>query len=177
VKNLLTNVKNYFAHSYYDIKESKHYIITGNYKCARSYDFNSNLLYHNYIDGYEDNKSFNYEQIHNLMINDKEEIIKLIECDYFYIRIWNFHKGILLMKIYINEIENTSICLWNKDFLFIGSSKKILLINIKYGMIVDEILGHNGNVICIQKIIHPKFGQCLISQGSSDNYIILRSVN
>ena len=44
-------------------------------------------------------------------------------------------------------------------------------------MIVDEILGHIGAVFSIQKIIHPKFGQCLISQGISDNYIALRSVN
>ena len=108
-------------------------------------------------------------------MNDKQEIKKLIESDSYDIRIWNFHSGILLKKIRIDEIKITSISLWNNDFLFIGSKNKILLINLQYAMVVDELLGHN-EVICIQKIIHPKLGECLISQGNGNDFIFLRSI-
>ena len=83
------------------------------------------------------------------------------------------------MKIYISSEYNiniNSLCLWNNNFLFIGTFNKILLINLKYGMIEDELLGHN-NVNCIQKIIHPDLGECLISQGLIEDFIFLRKVN
>ena len=176
VKKIESNERNYFVYPYYDNIEIESYIIIGSEYSVSSYYFDSNLLYHKYKDGLEVKDLFvNEKKIHNLIMNDKQEIKKLIESDSYDIRIWNFHSGILLKKISINEINITSISLWNNDFLFIGSKNKILLINLQYAMVVDELLGHN-EVICIQKIIHPKLGECLISQGNGNDFIFLRSI-
>ena len=175
LKKINTEYNNNFIISYYDSIESKNYIIVGTDYSVDSYDFNSNLLYQRYQEYNQKNFSK-----HNLILNDKEKIIKIIDCDYAkYIRIWDFHSGKLLMKIYISSEYNiniNSLCLWNNNFLFIGTFNKILLINLKYGMIEDELLGHN-NVNCIQKIIHPELGECLISQGLIEDFIFLRKVN
>ena len=176
VKKINSNERNYFVYPYYDNIELKSYIIIGSEYFVSSYYFDSNLLYHKYTDGQEEKDLFvNEKKIHNPIMNDKQEIKKLIESDSYAIRVWDFHSGLLLKKISINEIKITSICLWNNDFLFIGSSNKILLINLQYAMAVDELLGNN-EVICIQKIIHPKLGQCLISQGNGNDFIFLRSI-
>ena len=34
----------------------------------------------------------------------------------------------------------------------------------KNGLIVKSLIGHNNEVLTIKKIIHPKYGECLISQ-------------
>ena len=68
----------------------------------------------------------------------------------------------------------TSICLWNNDYFFVGSSDKIIkLVEINTGEIIDNLYGHNNEVLSIQKIIHPKYGECLISQGIGNEYIKL----
>ena len=176
VKKINSNERNYFVYPYYDNIELKSYIIIGSEYFVSSYYFDSNLLYHKYTDGQEEKDLFvNEKKIHNPIMNDKQEIKKLIESDSYAIRVWDFHSGLLLKKISINEIKITSICLWNNDFLFIGSSNKILLINLQYAMAVDELLGNN-EVICIQKIIHPKLGECLMSQGNGNDFIFLRSI-
>ena len=39
--------------------------------------------------------------------------------------------------------------------------------DLKNGKIVKELYGIEGNYNCIQKVIHPFYGECLISQDSS----------
>ena len=91
-----SNDNTFFIDNYYDIKLKKNYIITGNVDCVKSYDFNKNEIYHKYIDN---NHSFNI-RCYNIVIYNEEEKIKLIEAGYCYIRIWDFHLGILL-SLYI----------------------------------------------------------------------------
>ena len=84
------------------------------------------------------------------------------------IRIWNFHNGELLNKFKVFNDRIFSICLWNKEYLFVGCrNKTIRLININDGAIVRNLSGHREEVVTIQKIIHPKFGECLISFGGN----------
>ena len=111
-----------------------------------------------------------------VLINDKEEIIKLIDsCEDGNIRIWNFYSGILLKKIKINDDGLNEICLWNKEYLFVGCyDKSIKLLNLEKNKIfLNEVKGHNDIVISIKKLIHPKFGKCLISQGVDKDSIII----
>jgi len=55
-------------------------------------------------------------------------MIKLIECQKEYIRIWDFHKTLLLKKIQFNCRINC-LCLWNTRYLFAGcKDSKIRLI-------------------------------------------------
>ena len=158
-----SNKKTNFIDSYYDKKSSKNYIITGNDNCAFSYDFDNNIKYKKYFDK-------NYDEFKNahisLIINDLEEKIKLIDsCFDGNIRIWNFHTGDLLDKIHVDDIRLYGICLWNKNYLFVGSDN-LKLIDLSNGITIGCFQGHCGPVQTIKKIFHPKYGECLISKSS-----------
>ena len=152
-----SNEKTNFIDIYFDIKLSKNYIITGNKGYAKSYEYNENKVYHKYYDNDKESHS-------SIIINNKEE---LIESSFSgHIRIWNFHTGELLNKIKVNEKSLISICLWNNEYLFVGcEDKTIKLIELKKGLIINTLKGHKKDVICIKKISHPKYGECLITQG------------
>ena len=40
-------------------------------------------------------------------------------------------------------------------------------------MVVKNLKGHNNDVVTVKKVKHPKYGECLISQGSSNDNIKL----
>ena len=64
------------------------------------------------------------------------------------------------------------MCLWDNDYLFVGcKNKTIKLIGIKEGLIIKSLAGHDNDVITLKKIFHPKFGDCLVSQGEMDDQI------
>ena len=158
-----------FLDIYYDKKNSKNYIITGNIGCVKSFDYENNKLYHIYSeDDCNDHIS--------IKIIDRAKEVKMIEssgdCN---IRIWNFHRGELLKKINVYNIRLFGICLWNNDYLFVGcEDKTIKLIEIKTGDVANNLFGKNNEVVLnIKKIKHPKFGECLISQGFKNNQIKL----
>ena len=160
--------KTFYIDNYYDKKSSKYYIITGNFGYIKSYDYNENKLFYKYSD------NDNYSHM-SFLIYDKEEIIKLIDSsEDGNIRIWNFYSGILLQKIKVSDNKLYEIYLWDKEYLFIGcEDESIKLINIKNGIIVNELKGHNKGVVSIKIINHPKYGKCLISQGSGKDSIII----
>ena len=165
IKNFVENIL--FIDIYYDIELSQNFILTGNRGYIHSYNYNKNEIYHKYGDNDNNNQSHC-----SIIINDKEEIIKLIESCYDgNIRIWNFHSGELLKKI---KIANWlyGICLWNNNYLFVGCiDKTIKIIELKRGIIIKDLKGHNNRVLTIKKIIHPKNGECLISKGWKDEQI------
>ena len=161
------NDNTYFIDSYYDYKSSNNFIITANKDYVASYDYNNNTLYNNYKE--KDNKDHN-----SIIINDRNEIIELIESsEDGYIRIWDFHLGILLKKYKVGS-SLYGLCLWNNDFLFIGAKDKtIKLLDLQKGKVVKCLSDENSSVIALKKIIHPEFGECLISQGYGYNKVIL----
>ena len=166
-----SNDRTYFIDTYYDNKLSKNFIITGNYNYVKSYDYNSNELYHKYCD---DDKLNHY----SVIINNKEDIIQLIECsESGIISIWNFHSGLLLKKIKIGSEILCGICLWNNDYLFVGcEDKTIEFIDLNKGNIIINLIRHRNNVITIKKINHSKYGECLISQGYANDQIKLWNI-
>ena len=101
-------------------------------------------------------------------------MVKLIESSYDgNIRIWNFHSGILLSKIKVNDEGLRGICLWNTNYLFVSTEEKIIkLIDLKKEIIIKNYLGHTSEVLCIKKIKHLQFGECLISQDYDNNFIL-----
>ena len=155
-----------FIDTYYDKKFSKNYILTGNYGYVKSYDYDENKLYHKYCD----NNSKSHDSI---AININEDLIKLIESsEDGNIRIWNFHSGILLNKIKINNRSIYGICLWNNEYLFVGCrDKAIKLVEIKSGKIIKNYSGDNNYALTIKKVTLPKLGECLISQGWKNEQI------
>ena len=167
---LIKEIKDYYNNrtfiidTYYDNKLSKNFIITGNEGFVKSYDYNENKIYKKYYD--EDKRGH-----HSIIINNDNEIIQLIESSFDgNIRIWDFHSGILLKKIKVSFGLNSgwlyTVCLLNKNYLFVGCFSGILrIIDIKKGIVIKELKNHNTPVICIKKIYIPNFGESLISQG------------
>ena len=150
----------YFIDSYYDKQLCKNYLITGHRGFVISYDYDKNKIYHKYYD--KDNRPHC-----SIIIYNKDDIIKLIDsCDDGNIRIWNFHTGTHLNRIRVNNEYIFGICLWDEDYLFVGCKDKIIkLIDLNNGIIIKDLYGHKNNVIAVKKINHPKYGDCLISQG------------
>jgi len=160
----------YFIDVYYDIKSSNNYIITGNDNYVKSYDYNTKKLYHTYHEA--DNEGHQSVLVYN------DNIIKLIESSFGIIRIWDFHSGKLLNKLKINDYDLRGMCLWNNDYLLVGSyDSSIKVINLKKMIIARSLNNHDNYVITIKKIYHPLYGDCLISQGWKDDQIRLWSSN
>ena len=66
-----SNDRTYIIDSFFDKKLCKNYIISGCCGYVKSYDFNTNKIYHKYND--------NDKIFHNsIIINNLEEIVKLI---------------------------------------------------------------------------------------------------
>ena len=160
--------KTYFIDILYDKKLSKNYLITGNEGCIRSYNCSSNNIYRIY----NDNDKKDHDCI--VVYNDNEEIKLIDSSDDGNIRIWNFHSAKLIKKIKICDCDLYGMCLWNNDYLFFGCEEKLIkIIDLKKGIIIDNLKGHNNWVITMKKINHPEYGECLISQDSGKGQIKL----
>ena len=88
--------------------------------------------------------------------------------------IWNFHSAELLNKIIVIKRFDSlrGICLWNNNYLFVGcEDNTIKLIDLKKGIIIKNLKENKNDVISIKKIVHPLYGECLISQGFEDDQI------
>ena len=164
----------YYIESYFDKKTCITYIISCCSECVKSFNYNTNILYHIY----QENEKEKF--IHgNVIIDDSSQnnnnLVKLIEtCNDGYVRIWDFHMGDLLNKIKICEEGIKSICLWDENNIFVGcDDTTIKLVNINSNEITHTLYGHKQRVCCLKKIEHEKYGKCLISKGWGGDFIKL----
>ena len=162
----------YYIETYFDKRFNITYIISCCSECVKSFNYNSNTLYHIY----EENTKEKF--IHgNVIIDDKSlnNIVRLIEtCNDGYVRIWDFHLAILLNKIKICEEGIKSICLWDKNHLFVGcDDSTIKFLDIDNNEIIHTLYGHKQRVCCLKKIEHEKYGECLVSKGWGADFIKL----
>ena len=162
----------YFLDVYYHYELPKIYILIGGQGYVISYDFIKDEFYHIYRDN-------NNECHDSIIIFDKNEIIKLIESSKDgIIRIYDFNSTDLLKKIRVSNLYLVSICIWKDNYLFVGcGDKNIKLVEISEGKITKKLNGHSNSVTTIKKIFHPKYGECLISQGYENNQIKLWAIN
>ena len=167
------NDSTYFIDTYYDKNLSKNFIITGNGGYSQSYDYNENKIYFKYIEKNNEDTSTIYHMC--IIIDDSDKVIKMIESSSAgIIRIWDFHSRKLLNKINIYIDWLNSLCLWKEDYLFVGcSDKSIKLINLNTKKVIKELKGHRDRILSIKKIIHPKYGECLITQDADKSQIKL----
>ena len=165
-----SNDKTMYIETYYDKNIEKNFLVTCNENYIKSYDYINNKIYHKYYDS--ENGTHN-----SLIIKDNEEIIKILEsCNDGYVRIWNFHSGLMINKIKVINKPLIDICLWNNSYFFVGcKDNSIKLIDLKSGIIVKSLIGHNQTVLTIRKIKHKILGECLITQGYMDDQIKLWS--
>ena len=163
------NDSTYYIGVYYDDNLFKNYILIGNEKGIKSFDYNENKIYHKY---YEKKDGCNHMDI---IIIKKNKVIELIDsCGDGNILIWDFLKALLLKKIKICDKGLREICLWNEEYIFVGcEDQSIKLINLNNGEIIKELKCHKNKVLTIKSILHPKYGKCLISQGADDANIKL----
>ena len=159
------NDKSYLVDSFYNSKSKKYFIIVLNEKNIVSYNFPDKTIFHKYYES----KTSGWHIHFIIKIINKE--INLIESDSLgYVRIWDFNKGELLKKIFVEKKKKIrAVCLWSSRYLFVSSEdKKIKLIDLE---IEDEIdnLKVNDTIIALKKIESKKLGECLIILGKSDN--------
>ena len=161
-----SNETTLFIDNYYDDITNKNYIINCSLGYSKSYDFRSGEVYRKYT---EKNKSCRG----SIVIKYNENIIKLIDSSIDgYIRIYNFHSGEFLSKIKVADKFLYGLCLWNNNFIFVGcGDKSIKLIDLNSEKIIDSLIGHKNSVLTIKKLIHPLYGEYLLSQGLNDDKI------
>ena len=156
------NNQTYFIDIYHDKKSDIKYIITGNLGFVRTYDYTNDCKYHRYND--DENEYEHYKVI----IFDNSEIIKIIAAGKDgQVLIWDFHSTELLKKIKVNEFSYDNlygICLWNKELLFVGCGNCLKVVDIENEKVVNSLIGHSNNILTIKTVIHPLYGECIISQ-------------
>ena len=151
----------YFIDTFYDNILSKCYIIIGCNGFIKSFDYNNNQIYKKYNDN-DNNRHC------SIIININEEKVKIFDSSFDgNLRIWDFHEGNLLDKIKI--CDNSwlfGLCLWDNEHLLIGcGDKSIKIVELKNRTINAKLNVFNNKVLCIKKLIHPLYGECLITQG------------
>ena len=156
------NNQTFFIDIYNDRQFDIVYIITGNFGFVRTYNYTNDCKYHRYNDGNE------YYEHYKVIIYNKSNEPKIIAAGKErVVLIWDFHSTELLNKIKISDVNYDNIygiCLWNKKFLFVGCGKTLNVIDIENETVVNTLNGHGNNIITIKTVIHPRYGECVISQ-------------
>ena len=159
------NSKINFIDTYYDKNNNKNYIILGCDNYCISYDYTDNKLFQKYE---KENHNF-----YNAFIHIRKNNLELISCgmgDYYQymgsIFIWDYITGKELYNIQ-NYYKYLGFCLYNDDYLLIGSNKgKINITKIQIKRNITELEGHKGIILSIKKIVHQRYGEYIISQDS-----------
>ena len=161
-----------FMDTFYDNETKKNYIITGNTNYVKSYFYINSINNFQLYKIYNDNDKYFHDSI---VIYYNEGLLKMIESsEGGILRIWNFNSGELLKRIKVIEKQLCGICLWNCNYLFVGChDNSIKLIDIIKGTIIKSLEGHEGDILTIKKIIHPLYGEYLITQAIDDKKIKL----
>jgi WD40 repeat protein len=156
----LSDEGTYFIDTYYDTKNNKYYILNGNVNDVKSYSFSDRKPYKKYI-GIP--QSWHMSAL--VYQSNEQEI--LIESDgNGFIRLWEFHTSNLIKSIFTYSfILLRGICLWNEKYLFAGANDhQIKLYDLINGKFVKLYKEHTGAVCTLEKIVHNKYGECLLSQ-------------
>ena len=157
----LSDEGTYFIDTYHDTKNNKYYILNGNVNDVKSYSFSDRKQYKKYL-----GKPQSWHMSALVYQYNEQEI--LIESDGSgYIRLWEFHTSNLIKSIFTYSfILLRGICLWNEQYLFAGANDhQIKLYDLINGKFVKLYKEHTSAVCTLEKIVHNKYGECLLSQG------------
>ena len=150
----------YFIDTYYSKKTKEHFIVNANNNDVKCYYFNTGALFQKY-------KGTPQTWHMSVIVNETENGEVLIESDGCgRIRVWDFNSAILLKNILgQSSVSLRGICLWNDKYLFAsGNDYQVKLFDIEEGKFIKSFKAHTATVCTIEKIKHPKYGGCLISQ-------------
>ena len=162
IRNFGTDTEStYFIDVYYSKTTKNYYVLNANSVDVKSYDFETGNLYRKY-------KGTPQTWHMSAVVNETKEGQLLIESDGCgRIRIWDFNTALLLKNIMSTYSLNLrGICLWNDKYLFAaGNDYQVKLFDLEEGKFIKSFKSHTSTVCTIEKIMHPKYGGCLISQG------------
>ena len=157
------NNQTYFIDIYHDKQFDIKYIITGNLGFVRTYNYTNDCKYHRYND--DDDEEYEHYKV---IIYNKDNNTKIISTGKErQIIIWDFHSTELLNKIKVSDIPFDNlygISLWNNNILIAGCGNTLHIIDIKNEEVVNILIGHSYNIMTIKTIIHPIYGECIVSQ-------------
>ena len=171
VKDII-NINEYvvFIDIYY---KNKPFIISGNFHNVQSIDYYENKIYHVY-------KAYEGYLFLNVCIKEEKEKIKIIgsSCN-GYINIWDFCNGEILNLIEVNSfLQPFCFCFWDDNYLIVGNNDyNIELIHLKEKKPPIILFSHINLLFNIEKIIHPKFGICLVCKDAIGRIFIYNQVN
>ena len=92
-----------------------------------------------------------------------------------FIYICDLYKKILINSLFINNNFLSQIIQWNKKYIIItnGNKNNILVFDIESGNIISKIFSkHEKGIMNIKKVIHPIYGESLISCGLEGSIFI-----
>ena len=157
------NNQTYFIDIYHDKQFDIKYIITGNLGFVRTYNYTNDCKYHRYND--DDDEEYEHYKV---IIYNKDNNTKIISTGKErQIIIWDFHSTELINKIKVSDITFDNlygISLWNNNILVAGCGNTLHIIDIKNEEVVNILIGHSYNIMTIKTIIHPIYGECIVSQ-------------
>jgi len=168
-----SNDKTYYMDIFNCKKRDIIYAITANENCVKSYKIKEDNLYNKYSDN--DNIEHSY-----FILNEYENCITLMESSKNgFLRIWDFDSKELKLKIRTEYNSIFNFCEWETNFIFITCEEdnSIILINLYDNKTITKLTGPNSNFYFIQKIQHPEYGDCLISQGKGLDHIKVWGIN
>ena len=151
------------------------FIIIHNRNIIKSFDYEKNKIYNNYFSKKDDENNENSENnsyFGGIFVIQSEGMTKLIVlCDEDnQMKIWNFHNGNLMKIINFYNLNYCSVTLWNENYLFLAARDGLKLINIKEEKIIT-INKKREYFNVVKKIMHPKYGECLITKGRHNENI------
>ena len=158
----------FFVNHFYDQKQLKYYIIMGHMNFVTSYDFDEKQLYKQYKD--DGNGWHAYVKVFH-----DGDIIKLLDSCWEddYLRIWDFHSGILLNKIKTEGKHIKCIFIFNNNYIFVGcANHSIKLIDTRINKVISNLVVDTEWVTNVKKIFLPNYGTCVFSQGSGEKETI-----
>ena len=174
-----SNRNTYFIDTYYEAfkyaKGFTSYLIIGNNGSSSSYIFHEQKYCSFYkIYSIKDaSKSEKNPRLNVIVFQDEDKIVKLIDNNRNYLRIWNFHEGSLIHEIHFSGLQHLlDMYLWDNKYLLISTgdecnrcihNSKIVLIDLKYRYHKDNFLDGKNKCLCsLTKIDHPKYKESLI---------------
>ena len=159
IKDKNTKDSSYYLDCYYHNNIS--YLILCSYNSIKVYNYNKNKWKIYSTDKVN-------ECIQGFVITHIDNGAKIIGSSMDNIYLWNFQSGALLNSIKggSNRAPFFALCLWNSNSFFIGRGGVLDLVKIKNNKlnVVKRLNEHNELIPCIKKILHPIYGECLISQ-------------
>jgi WD40 repeat protein len=148
----------YYLNVWQDRVNSKTYLINANSVDVKMYDFKTGSLYKEF-------KPTSSTWHMAASVAEYKNLPHLFETDgNGYLRIWNIKNAQIALTIHVTGCSLRGFCIWNSQYVLAASSdKSVKVIDLNSNSVSSIPKSHN-NVICsVEKIVHPLYGECLLS--------------